>query len=109
MIRTEAELAAYVSEQVTTRRLFAYHLDAARRRYNPSSRGFPDWVIAGPSGILFRELKGNEGVLTQEQRQWGRILNYAGGNWAVWKPQHARDGSISAELNTLVNGRNTDE
>lgn len=104
IIRTETELAAYVSAQATRRGLYAYHLDAARRRFNPTSKGFPDWVIAGPSGILFRELKGIDGTLTTEQRHWGAVLRCGGGNWAVWQPAHARNGTIEAELDALTEG-----
>ena len=104
MITTEAQLSAYVSQQATRRGLLAYHLDAARRRFNPSSVGFPDWVIAGPSGILFRELKSQDGRITPDQRYWGDILNYAKGNWAIWRPEDAFSGLISAELDALTKG-----
>jgi hypothetical protein len=102
MIKTEAQLSAYVSEQASSRGLLAYHLDAARRRFNSSSVGFPDWVIAGPSGILFRELKSQDGRITPDQRYWGDILNYAGGNWGIWRPDDAASGIICAELDALT-------
>ncbi len=36
-------------------------------RLNPGAAGFPDWVLGGPGGLAYRELKSEHGVLTHDQ------------------------------------------
>ena len=49
-----------------------------------SGRGFPDLVIAHPSGaLIFAELKAETGKLSEEQEAWARVL---GPRWCVWRP-----------------------
>lgn len=47
--------------------------------------GFPDLVIAG-NGVIFAELKRDDGRLRPEQTEWLRILHAAGVEAHVWKP-----------------------
>ncbi len=51
-----------------------------------SKRGWPDWVILGPNGALFRELKTQRGDLSIDQRSVGSKLTRAGLSWCVWRP-----------------------
>lgn len=64
-------------------------------------KGFPDLVLAGPSGVLFRELKSAEGRLSVEQQAWLDALATAGGDVAVWRPSDLFDGRIEAEIRAL--------
>ena len=66
-------------------------------------KGFPDLVIVGPKGVLFRELKSAKGRLTREQSAWAAALIRAGGNWGEWLPKHwgADGGRIREELEAL--------
>jgi hypothetical protein len=102
MIATETELAAYVAGQAAKRGLLAYHLDAARRRSNPSSKGFPDWVIAGPGGVLFRELKTQAGTLSDQQNLWLDILCAGGADARVWRPEDVNAGLVEAQLDAIA-------
>ena len=54
-----------------------YHTHDSRR----SSRGFPDWVMVNPGQrrILYLELKGWGGKVSDEQREWLTALADAGG------------------------------
>ena len=63
-----------------------------------SERGWVDWVLIGPRGVLFRELKSERGQLTPEQRKVGSMLTRAGCNWAVWRPRDLLDGTITRQL-----------
>jgi len=64
--------------------------------------GFPDLVIVGPNGLLFRELKTRRGRTTAEQDQWLWQLTHAGADAHVWRPTDLTDGRISAELHTIA-------
>ena len=56
--------------------------------WGADGKGFPDLTLVHPMhGLLFRELKQDRNYATPEQREWGRRLIEAGGNWAVWKPR----------------------
>jgi hypothetical protein len=64
--------------------------------------GWPDSVIVGPLGILYRELKSERGHLTAEQRSVGEALKAAGANFGIWRPRHWIDGSVERELRMLL-------
>lgn len=65
-----------------------------------SKRGWPDLVIAGPSGVLFVELKTETGRISTEQRQWLDHLVTAGAHVRVWRPQHWAD--IAHDLKAIA-------
>jgi len=64
--------------------------------------GWVDWVIIGPGGVLFRELKSPSGHLSDQQRYVGQMLRHHGCNWAIWDPDSLADGTIGRELDTLT-------
>ena len=66
------------------------------------SPGWPDLTIAGSGGIVFRELKSEDGRVTLKQRQLGRRILAAGGNWGVWRPVNLDSGSIESVLRHLA-------
>jgi len=92
---TEAELMEYVRSAVKDLGLLAYHAHDGRRSWGP---GFPDLVIVGRGGCIWRECKTEAGSLSPEQRQWGDTLKRAGQNWRIWRPRDRLDGSIGREL-----------
>lgn len=63
-------------------------------------KGFPDLLITGKRGILFREIKMPSGRLSPEQKMWGLWLHRAGQDWAVWKPEDWPD-RIKIELSSI--------
>jgi hypothetical protein len=67
-----------------------------------SSKGFPDWVIAGPGGILFREAKSEDGRRSMAQVHWGKAIGRAGGNYAIWRPSDLASGRIERELRAVA-------
>lgn len=92
------------SLEANLRRLMKYyHLYGFHARSAIGSEaGWPDWVIIGPTGILFRELKSQRGELTVEQRRVGSKLAKVGQDWAVWRPQHLLDGTIERRLSAIA-------
>jgi hypothetical protein len=65
-------------------------------------KGFPDLVLAGPGGVLFRELKSATGRLAPEQVAWIGTLNRASADIAVWKPVDLESGRIERELRSIA-------
>jgi hypothetical protein len=79
-------------------RLVYYHTH--RSEHSPS--GFPDWVFAGPGGVLFAELKGPVTKLSAAQVQWFDMLNRARARVELWRPDDLRSGLIGAKLRYLA-------
>jgi hypothetical protein len=63
--------------------------------------GWPDLWIAGPHGILYRELKQQHEHLNPNQRKLGAIITAAGGDFGMWKPADLLSGRIPAELTAI--------
>lgn len=66
-----SELGRFIEQQARLRELLVYHVPDSRA---VTGRGFPDWVIAGPGGMLFAEDKAPGETLLPEQRQWWDAL-----------------------------------
>jgi hypothetical protein len=67
-----------------------------------SSPGFPDLVIIGDHGVLWRELKIPPDRLTSVQRALGYRLQATGENWAVWTPADWESQRIGRALLQLA-------
>jgi hypothetical protein len=80
----------------------SYRIPGARSARPGSSKGYPDWTIAGPAGILFREAKSEDGRRSMAQVQWGKQIERAGGNYAIWRPSDLASGQIERELKALA-------
>lgn len=94
---TEAQLQASVLELCRDLGLYAYHTYDSRR----CEPGWPDLVIVGAGGILFRELKDQRNMPTPEQRHVGRLLLAAGASWAIWRPGDLVTGQILDQLSAV--------
>jgi hypothetical protein len=81
----------------------SYQIPGASARPG-SSKGYPDWTIVGPGGILFREAKSEDGRRSMSQVKWGKEIERAGGNYAVWRPADLISGLIEQELTALARG-----
>jgi hypothetical protein len=73
-------------------------LDVEKNRKNVSVKGWLDWTIRGPRGVLFRELKSQRGRVEPEQREWLDALAADGADADVWRPACLLTGRITAEL-----------
>lgn len=103
----EVDLNHDIGKMCRQRGLFAkrettYRQPGARSPVPGSSRGFPDWVIVGPGGTLFREAKSGAGTVSRYQAAWGDALQAAGNDYAVWRPADLASGRIGAELDAIT-------
>lgn len=78
--------------------LAVYYCHDSRRSIG---RGFPDLVIAGDRGVLFRELKGSGGGLRPDQRRWIRRLSRSRQDVRVWWPADLASGAIRVQLEAI--------
>jgi hypothetical protein len=75
--------------------------DGWRTPVEGDGAGFPDLVIVGPAGVLYRELKTDNGPLSPRQRQWLDDLRDAGQDVDVWRPKDLKGGVVERELKFL--------
>jgi len=94
---TEAELLQHVRDAARWLGLLEYHTRDSRG----STPGFPDLVLAGPGGLIFRELKSETGRPTWEQREWLDQLRRAGADAGYWYP-HQWPEPIMTDLRILA-------
>lgn len=74
-----------------------FHDNDSRR----NRAGFPDLVVCGTKGFLFRELKSESGRLRPEQMDWLSRLNLGGADAAIWRPTDLKSGRIQSELEAI--------
>lgn len=79
---TEAQFQSQVLALIRAMGLAAYHTHDSRR----SEPGFPDLVIVGMNGVLYRELKTAKGRVSPDQKYWIYALNAAGEDAGIWRP-----------------------
>jgi hypothetical protein len=94
---TEVQLYESIRTLARMLGLRLYHTHDSRRSYS----GFPDVVVLGTGGLLFRELKRDGTGLKPEQRLWLDALVEAGADAGVWRPADWHSGRITTELGQL--------
>ena len=98
-------LDAYVRKVIKDLGLVGFHveksLDVDKGRKNVSVKGWPDWTIRGPRGVLFRELKQQGKNPTPEQQEWLDALTADGSDAGVWRPMDRLTGRIARELTAI--------
>ena len=95
---TEAQLEDHVRALCADLGVLRFHV----RNSRGMAPGWPDDVLVGAQGILYRELKSEHGVLSAEQRATGEAINRGRGNWRVWRPSDLLSGQIAAELTEIA-------
>jgi hypothetical protein len=100
---THDELLAEVLRRCAGRNLAAVPHNPARfNQRAAASNGFPDVMIVGPGGVLYRELKTpGSPNLAPNQTLWKYRLKAAGQNWDIWTPRDLDSGRIDTELANL--------
>ena len=91
---SEAALEEHVRQLCKDLAVYRYHVPDSRR----SESGFPDDVLVGPHGVLFRELKTERGPVAPRQKVIHTLLVMAGADFAVWRPRDLLSGQIAAEI-----------
>ena len=91
---TEAALEEEVRTICAQLGVYRYHPYDSRK----SQHGWPDDVLVGPWGILYRELKTQTGKVRPEQEDVIARLRRAGADVDVWRPSDWISGRISREV-----------
>lgn len=93
---TEADLQAAVMDCAQVLGWFAFHPWISVN----SNGGYPDTTLVHPrqKRLLWAELKGPRGKVSDAQLEWGAAIEAAGGEWHLWTPAEWHDGTIEAVL-----------
>lgn len=95
-----SEIDAYVEREAGQLGIVPMHWPDSRR---VTRRGWPDWVLIGRDGVIFREVKGDGDSLTSEQRAMGYRLQALGHDWAVWTSADVGPGNtIETDLGYIA-------
>ena len=97
-LMSEAEVERQVRQIARELGLLVYHTHDSRRSHS----GWPDWVLSGKCGVIFRELKRQDGKPTRAQQAWLDALTAAGMNAGVYRPSDLLTGRLAAELAALA-------
>jgi hypothetical protein len=93
----EAVLEENIRRACLQLRLMYYHTH--RSQHSPA--GFPDDVIMGSLGMIYRENKREGHDPTPKQQKWLDGLAAHGHDVGVWRPSDWLSGRIMAELTAL--------
>ena len=97
---THNELVGKILARAAELKLLAHYCGDSRKC--KGAAGFPDLVIAGATGVIFREVKTGSGETTPQQDLWGWTIGRVGGSWHVWTEARWIDGTIEYELTRLT-------
>ena len=97
-LMSEAEVERQVRQIARELGLLVYHTHDSRRSHS----GWPDWVLSGRCGVIFRELKRQDGKPTKAQQAWLDALTTAGMDAGVYRPSDLLTGRLAAELAALA-------
>lgn len=98
---SEADVERAVARNAKQLGLLAYHT----RMSKGSPHGWCDWVLAGPGGVLFRELKRQSESPTPAQQAWLDALASHGLDAGVWRPSDLLSGRLGQEMAALAGMR----
>jgi hypothetical protein len=72
-------------------------------RYLHGTKGFPDFLITGRGGVLFRECKPRRSSqLFPSQTAWRYLLKAAGADYGIWTQEDLDDGTIEREVDAII-------
>jgi hypothetical protein len=65
--------------------------------------GLVDFIVAGPRGILYREVKPHAGERPRStQVRWKYALQASGQDWALWLPADVESGRVRQEIEAVA-------
>lgn len=108
----EAALMDSVLDLCAYRHVLAVHFPPAYTargalitNYRGDGAGWPDLHLTGPGGVLYRELKADDGQVSPEQQRYLDALRAAGCDADVWRTADLRSGRIAAEIASIARPR----
>jgi hypothetical protein len=97
---TEAEYLAEVYQLCHTHGVYVHH---CRHAYSCEGAGFPDLVLIGVHGVLWREVKASHNDrMKPEQTGLIWLLRSAGQDAAVWTAADLQSGKVAKELASIA-------
>ena len=112
-VQSRARLAASMSEDDLLRSCLdlaarlgvrTFHVRPGRTNHgwrtpvSGDGAGWPDLVLVGPGGVLYRELKSARGELRPDQQAWLDALRRAGQGAGVWRPDGWAAGIVQDQI-----------
>lgn len=94
---TEAQLEEHVRALCRGLGILRFHV----RHAKGMTHGFPDDVLVGSRGVLWRELKTQRGKATPAQEKVGEALLALGQDWDLWRPEDLLSNRIARELASI--------
>lgn len=106
-MRGQEKIAAAMSEDALTENVREYARGLRMLRYHThrsqhSPAGFPDEVLVGTRGIIYRELKRQDSKPSPVQQEWLDRLTWIGQDAAVWRPADLLSGRILREMQAIA-------
>jgi hypothetical protein len=95
---TEDEFFEQVRDLLNRLPLLWYHTFDSRK----SNKGFPDLVVCGIGGVLYRELKTADGSVSPAQKKWLQALADAGQDAGIWRPDDVESQRVWKELRAVA-------
>jgi len=95
---SEAELEEQIRDACKKLGILRFHVRDSRGM----CPGFPDDLLIGSRGVLWRENKRQRGRVTPDQAAVGEALTVLGQDFAVWRPEDWFSGRIARELAALA-------
>lgn len=102
MSMSHAVLCGVIERRADELGILWTHLPDTARRI--AHRGFPDYVLSGPFGTMFREVKTTGEQPDTDQRTWGWMLRAGGEDYAIWEPKDLPTERIYRELRRIATG-----
>ena len=99
---TESELEEAVAAECRRLGIARFHFSIRSPRAASCPPGWPDEVLVGRRGILWRELKNPSRKPTPAQNRVKWRLRAAGANVEVWRPADLYSGRIRRELEAIA-------
>jgi hypothetical protein len=96
---TEDELGAEVATLANDLGIWWHHCRDSR--YCQGVAGLPDLLLIGDRGLMFAELKGDNGRSSRQQLRYAARLMQAGAKYQLWTPEQWRAGWVRRRLQAI--------
>ena len=95
-VAAETQFQQAVTDLADWLHIWWWHDEDPRR----NKAGFPDLLLVGRRGVLWRELKTETGTVRKAQQELGDLLSRSQ-DWAIWRPADLASGRVKAELEAI--------
>lgn len=96
---TGAEISAEISAIAADLYVANFHFPDSRR---VTATGWPDHVLIGSRGLIYREVKGDGDQVSGRQVAVGYALKANGQDWDIWTKHDLASGRIRQEIEAIA-------